>query len=166
MDRFIKLTAKLTNPTTSEYDKLKEICHTTASLIKGADRVSLWSFSPNFDSIESLICYDSITCTYTSKNKLDKSDFTQYFEGILNQEIINAPQARSHEVTKCFNEAYFKPLQIYSLLDFILYQEFIPQGIICCESVGKETQWSDAHIESLRRIARVSSMYFKLSDIE
>ena len=164
MDRFIKLTAKLTNPSTSEYDKLKEICQTTASLIKGADRVSLWSFAPGFDSIESLICYDSTTGSYTSGSKLNKSDFNQYFEAILNQEVINAPQARSHEVTKCFNEAYFEPFKIYSLLDFILHQEFNPQGVICCESVGQETQWSDANIESLRRIARVSSLYFKLKD--
>lgn len=75
--------------------------------------------------------------------------------------MINAPQARTHDITKCFNETYFEPLNIHSLLDFILHWEFIPQGIICCESVGKEVQWAERDIESLKRIARVSSMYFK-----
>lgn len=61
MDTFLKLTARLTNPKVDEQDKLKEICNTTASLIKGADRVSLWVFSPDFESIHSIICYDSTT---------------------------------------------------------------------------------------------------------
>jgi hypothetical protein len=163
MDRFIKLTASLTNPTINEQDKLKEICNTTASLIKGADRVSLWVFSSEFESIESIVSYDSATRSYTSGQRLNKSDFKNYFEGILGNEVINAPQARSHDITKCFNETYFEPLNIYSLLDFILHRDFIPNGIICCESVGEVTQWSDRNIESLKRIARASSMYFKYS---
>jgi len=161
MDKFIKLTARLTNPTVNEQDKLKEICTTAASLIKGADRVSLWVFSPDFESIRSIMSYDTATRSYTSGQQLNKSDFSNYFEGILDKEVINAPQARTHDITKCFNEAYFEPLNIYSLLDFILHREFIPRGIICCESVGEVMQWSDRDIESLKRIARASSMYFK-----
>jgi hypothetical protein len=164
MDTFIKLTTKLTNPTVNEQDKLKSICNAVVSLVKGADRVSLWVFSSNFDSIESIICYDSATSSYTSGQQLNKSDFKAYFDGILGTEVINAPQARTHEITKCFNEVYFKPLNIHSLLDFILHQEFQPRGIICCESVGEVTQWSDKDIESLKRIARASSMYFKFSE--
>jgi hypothetical protein len=163
MDKFIKLTATLTNPIVNERDKLKEICNTTASLIKGADRVSLWVFSPDFESVESIICYDAATGNYTSGQRLNKSDFNHYFEGILAKEVINAPQARTHDITKCFNETYFEPLNIYSLLDFILHREFIPSGIICCESVGKVTQWADEDIESLKRIARASSMHFQYS---
>jgi len=160
MDPFIKLTTKLTNPKVSIEDKLKEICLTTSLLIKGADRVSLWRFEKSFESIKSLICYDSANRNFTSEQILKKSDFNDYFSGILKNEIINAPQARSHELTKCFNESYFIPLEIHSLLDFILHQDFNPHGIICCESVGKVTQWSDDNVETLRRIARASSMYF------
>jgi len=160
MDPFIKLTTKLTNPKISIENKLKAICLTTSSLIKGADRVSLWCFDGSFETIESLICYDSTNRSFTSKQVLKKSDFNDYFSGILKNEIINAPQARTHEQTKCFNESYFIPFEIHSLLDFILHQDFHPHGVICCESVGKVTQWSDSNVETLRRIARASSMYF------
>jgi len=160
MDPFIKLTSKLTNPKVKVEDKLKEVCITTAALIKGADRVSLWRFSEDFESIESLICYDNTNRSYTSGEILSKSDFADYFNDILNKEIINASHAREHELTKCFNEVYFSPLNIHSLLDFILHRDFNPSGIICCESVGRVTQWSDGNIESLKRIARASSMYF------
>jgi hypothetical protein len=160
MDKFITLTTKLTNPKVPVDAKLKEICLTTSALIQGAHRVSLWCFDENFESIESLICYDTIKHEFTSKQVLKKSDFGDYFTGILQNEVINAPSARSHEHTQCFTEPYFKPLEIYSLLDVILHQDFSPYGVICCETVGQETQWSDENVEMLKKIARASSMYF------
>ena len=164
MDPFIKLTTKLTNPKVSIEDKLKGICLTTASLIKGADRVSLWCFDRRFEFIKSLICYDAENCIFISEQVLKKSDFKEYFSSILQNETINAPQARSHEQTKCLDKDYLIPLEIHSLLDIILHQEFSPHGIICCESVGKVTQWSDDNVETLKRIARASSMYFFKAD--
>lgn len=164
MDQFTRLTAKLTNPSISVKDKLKGICDTTASLIQGANRVSLWVFSPDFESIETLICYDTSSRSYSSGQKLSKSDFEDYFSAILQNEIINAPDARTHDTTKCFKDVYFEPLNIYSLLDFILHRDFSPHGIICCESVNKVTIWSDKDIDTLKRIARASSMHFTYHD--
>lgn len=164
MDPFIKLTTKLTNPNVSIENKLREICLTTSSLIKGADRISLWCFDENFESMESLICYDAVNHKFTSEQMLNKSDYNDYFSGILKNEVINAPQARSYELTQCFNESYFIPLDIHSLLGYILHQDFNPHGVMCCESVGKVTLWSDDNVETLKRIARVSSMYFFITD--
>jgi hypothetical protein len=160
MDPFIKLTTKLTNPNVSIEDKLKEICLTTAALIKGSDRVSLWCFDEDFKSVKLLTCFDTSTGTFSSNQTLKQSDYSDYFSGILKNDVINAPHARTHELTQCFNNSYFIPLEIYSLLDFILHQDFNPHGVICCESVGKITQWSDDNVETLKRIARSSSMYF------
>lgn len=164
MDPFIKLTTKLTNPNVSIEDKLKEICLTTAALIKGSDRVSLWCFDESFESIKLLLCFDSSTNSFTNKQTLRKCDYEEYFAGILENNVINAPNARTHQLTKCFNESYFIPLEIHSLLDFILHQDFNPHGVICCESVGRTTQWSEEDVEALKRIARSSSMYFFKAD--
>lgn len=161
MNPHLKLIATLTNPKVKVEDKLKEICIITSQLIKGADRVSLWAFSNDFEKIKSLICYDASSGEIASGMTLSKSDFNDYFKAIMEQEIINAPEARTHDLTKYFNEIYFVPLNIQSLLDFVLHQNFTPSGIICCESVGKVTHWTDENIESLRRIARSSSMYLK-----
>jgi hypothetical protein len=160
MDPFIKLTTKLTNPTVTTEEKLKDICLTTAALIKGADRVSLWCFDADLESINLLICFDKSTGSFSSNQTLKKCDYNDYFSGILENDSINASNARTHELTQCFNESYFIPFEIYSLLDFILHQDFNPHGVICCESVGKTTQWSDDNVETLKRIASSSSMYF------
>ncbi len=162
MDLFTKLTAKLTDPKLSVEEKLKEICVITSSVIHGADRVSLWRFDADFHYIESLMCYDTKEQSFIDGQKLYRTDFKEYFDGILLNDVINAAQARSHPLTKCFNESYFEPLDIYSLLDFILYTDFVPTGIICCEGVGKEVQWQDEDIKSLKRIANTSSMFFKI----
>ncbi|MGJ8691750.1 MAG: GAF domain-containing protein [Thalassotalea sp.] len=160
MDRFLKLTTKLTNPSISTKDKLNEICLTTAAIIQGTSRVSLWRFTENFDAITCTICYDLNEGSFTSEQVLHKSDYTEYFTAILAHEVINAADARAHPATKCFTTTYFKPLKIYSLLDFILYRDFQPYGVICCESVNKSVNWTDEDVESLKRIARSSSMYF------
>ena len=164
MDPFIQLTMKLTNPKLKVEDKLKEICRTTSVVIQGADRVSLWLFSEDFESIEALICFEVASNSFSSGQLLTKANYGKYFEGILHNDIINAPQAREHELTQCFNETYLLPNNIYSILDYILHRDFAPHGIICCESVGKSTQWSESNLESLKRIARASSLYFKFDD--
>jgi len=162
MDPIAKLTAKLTNPKFSENDKLVEICHTTHQLIEGADRVSLWSFSQDFTEIKSLICYDAISGQFTSGQELSRENYTEYFDAIIKKEVINAPLARDNVFTQCFKDSYFKPLKIYSLLDFILHKDFEPTGIICCEGVDEVKYWSDENIEALKRIANISSFCFKL----
>ena len=164
MDAFTKLTTKLTNPSLSVKDKLKEVCLITAAQIKGAHRVSLWIFGKNFDSIEPLICYDATNHTFPDGQVLNQSDYKEYFDGVLQNEVVCASDARNHELTKCFNESYFEPLNIYSLLDYILHRDFEPQGVICCESIGNITDWSEQDIETLKRIARASSMYFKYDE--
>ena len=163
MDALTKLTAKLTNPSISVNDKLVKICQVTHQLIEGADRVSLWVFSEDFSKINSLICYDAISGQYSSEQELSRSDYKEYFDAIIKKEVINAPQARDHVFTQCFNESYFQPLNIYSLLDFILYRDFEPTGIICCESVNNTAYWSDDNIETLKRIANMSSLYFTIN---
>ena len=160
MDPFLKLMTKLTNPKVTVEDKLKEICITTSILIEGADRISLWSFDAKFENMHALISYDAINHIFTKDEVLKKSDSYEYFFAILNNDIISAPHARTHEITKGFNESYFIAFDIYSLLDFILHQDFNPYGVICCESVGRVSEWTDENVETIQKIARQSSMYF------
>ncbi|MCJ8318336.1 MAG: GAF domain-containing protein [Colwellia sp.] len=161
MDPITELTEKLTNPTISVDNKLIEICQRTHQLIEGADRISLWSFSQGLNKITSLLSFDTNSGQFTSGQELSRDDYTEYFDAIIKNEVINAPRARDHVFTQCFNESYFEPLKIYSLLDFILHNDFKPMGIICCEGVGKVKYWSGENIETLKRIANISSCCFQ-----
>ncbi|WP_448565551.1 GAF domain-containing protein [Thalassotalea ganghwensis] len=163
MSDLISLTSKLTNPTLVKDEKLRAICTQAASRITGADRVSLWVFDNDFNEMHSIMCFDTRLKEFSNGHTIYRNDCRAYFKGILNNEIIRAPDARNHRLTSCFNELYFKPLNIYSLLDYILHQDFEPVGVICCESVDKITQWTDQDEEVLRKIARASSMHFSLT---
>ena len=163
MNDLINLTSKLTNPTLNKDEKLRAICSQAANAIPGADRVSLWAFDNDFNEMHALMCLDTKQKEFTHGQVLFRKDCHPYFKGILNSEIIRAPDARNHRLTSCFNEIYFKPLNIYSLLDYILHQDFEPVGVICCESVDAISQWTDQDEEVLRKIARASSMHFSLT---
>jgi GAF domain-containing protein len=164
MEAFIKLTSSLTNPALTVDKKLKLICETTAEVISGADRVSLWTFEDDYSKIVSSVNYDNIDRIYSRVAELRRKDFAEYFDAIINNEVIMASDARTDPITTCFTELYFKPNNIFSLLDFILHHDFKPIGVICCESVGRKYQWSDNDVQSLRRIASASSLYFHLDE--
>lgn len=160
MNSFLNLTTTLTNPGKSTESKLQKICSVTSELIPGADRVSLWTFSNDLGRITCDMCLDENN-EFSQGLVLTKADYPEYFEAILTANVIDAAQARIHPATSCFTEGYFKPLNIHSLLDFILHQDFEPSGVLCCESVNREVSWTMKDIEALKKISRASSMHFR-----
>lgn len=163
MDPLFKLNTCLTNPDMSGQQKLEAVCSTVHKLIRGADRVSLWLFDETKSQITSLICFDATSSTYTEQVTLRRQDFASYFDAIIHHEFVDAPEATSHPDTRCFNSSYFEPLNIQSLLDYILHQDFEPKGILCCESVGKKVQWTEQDKQTIKKIARSCSFFFDLS---
>lgn len=105
------------------------------------------------------MCIDSKD-TLTNGQILKKVDFPEYFDHILKNKVLSASDARENPATTCFNEVYFKPLNIFSLLDFIFHFQFKPTGVICCERVGDAIQWSNDDISALKRVANITSMFF------
>jgi hypothetical protein len=65
---------------------------------------------------------------------LREDDFGPYFEAMRRDNLIVASNARKHPVTDCFNEIYFEPLGIYSLLDVGITVANQPFGLFCCEN--------------------------------
>lgn len=162
MDSFIRLTTTLTNPALSVDKKLKVICEVTSELVAGADRVSLWTFKDDYSKIVSTVSYERKHQKYGGSAELSRENYGTYFDAIISNEVVKADNAREHPHTACFKELYFEPNNIYSMLDFILHHDFEPIGVICCETVGRFYQWTEEDVQSLRRIARSSSLYFRL----
>ena len=159
MDTVTKLSMTLSKPRQSTDSKLQEICLCIQRLIPQADRISLWSLNEGKDNIMCHLMIDKASQT-TSNLILEKNDFPEYFDAIFKHQVVNAPQAREHEATACFNDGYFIPNNIFSLLDYIIHHDFEPVGIICCESTNQAVQWQEEQIKSLKRIANISSLFF------
>jgi len=160
VDSISKLAISISRPKRSKEQKLHDICHTTLRSIAHTNRVSLWKFNKELNEVICLMCYEKNINQYSSSMVLKKNDYPEYFSYILKEDVILASDARQHPATKCFNDAYFKPNNIFSLFDYIFHDNFEPCGIICCESIGQQITWQESDIKILRRIANMASMFF------
>lgn len=146
----------------SREETLKKVCQSVHQQIPHANLISLWRFNSDRSSIISLVNYDATSDTFSSNVELKKSDFPSYFQEIVENELIVASEARRHPATRCFKGTYFEPNDIHSLLDFILHKDYSPVGVICCESKGKQANWTQEDIENIRMIAVMISFFFEV----
>jgi two-component system, sensor histidine kinase len=159
LEHYEELTACVSSPDSTMNEKLQTICQKIKEIAPNANRVSLWLFNQEANEIFCLMCLES-NGIMTNGQSLKKVDFPEYFDHILKNKVLSASDARDNPATACFNEVYFKPLNIFSLLDFIFHFQFKPTGVICCEREGDITQWSKDNINSLKRVANITSMFF------
>lgn len=159
IDSLTQLSMSLSKPSVKEDEKLLLTCSAIASTIPHADRVSLWEFIESKTAIRCIALLTDEGFSMPENMVLTQTDYPQYFDAIIKDDTVCAPTARSDVRTQCFNQGYFEPNQIYSLLDYIFSREFVTYGIICCESVGREVEWTEQDIEHLKRAATVVSVY-------
>ncbi|QOL25541.1 hypothetical protein LP316_14785 [Thalassotalea sp. LPB0316] len=134
----------------------------TCDQIGDANRVSFWRFSDDQSQISCMIGYDQEKDLFFQDTILKKADYPEYFDSIIESELLLAENAREHTVTKCFNTDYFATNDIFSLLDISFFKDFQPKGIICCERVGSVAQWQEQDEDYLRTLATLISFFFEL----
>lgn len=128
----------------------------------GCSRASLWRYTNGlYDKVECLDLYDSSEGQHHAGFTLLETDFGPYFEAMQRDNMIVAHHARQHPATDCFNESYFEPHDIYSLLDVGISVNGSPWGLFCCEQVTFVKEWSQADTEILRSISTLCGMAFK-----
>lgn len=119
----------------------------------GSTRASVWSFNTSGDKIFCLDLYDTREEIHGGGIVLEKLHFPEYFEAIHSNAVVRAPVAATHPDTKCFQELYFKPNDIHSLLDFVIANKSSAIGILCCEHCGEVKEWTDEQVDYLEQIA-------------
>jgi GAF domain-containing protein len=127
----------------------------------GATRASIWTFSTLGDAITSVCLFDSRDGSFSSGATLKEEDFGAYFAAIRDDLRIVAPDALTHPATSCFDEIYFTPLDIRSLLDYVVLVNGEPALVLCCEHCGEQKQWSEADVSYLHQMSSVLTMAYK-----
>lgn len=134
----------------------------TISALLGCSRTSLWRYtSANCESVVCLNLYETANSTHSHGQTLHERDFAPYFQAMHEESLIVASHARLHPATSCFNELYFAPNDIHSLLDVGINVLGEPYGLFCCEQVGGIREWSDDDVNVLRLVGTLCSMAFK-----
>ncbi|MDO6426654.1 ATP-binding protein [Thalassotalea sp. 1_MG-2023] len=153
------LAVRISDPTINNEEKLQTICQALKQLIPQANRISLWIFNQEYTQIQCLQCLDHNN-EYSNGLVLKAADFPRYFKYILKNEVLDASHARENPVTKCFNESYFEPFKIFSLLDYIFSIDEKPLGVICCENVGSQVNWTESDKSALITVANITTLFF------
>lgn len=116
----------------------------------GTTRVSIWSFNDLATEIYCHKLYDKRTNNFIQNFSLKEEDFPTYFEAVQKNLVVSAPDASNHPATKCFDELYFLPNDIRSLLDIIIMKDKKLFGVLCCENCGEIKNWNSSHTDYLQ----------------
>ncbi|AOS45811.1 hypothetical protein Verru16b_02900 [Lacunisphaera limnophila] len=157
MERTRALLAKVRQVSTQDY--FQALCLDTSGDLD-VDQTSVWTFDANLQKVECQCGYDALTEKFSRHQVLRQQDCPRYFRAIVEENYVCAPDVADHLATREFLESYFKPNGIVSLLDFIMHEDAVPFGIICCENRRGIRQWSDADRNYLRSIATLTSFLF------
>lgn len=125
-------------------------------------RASLWRYNSALqDKVTCLDLYDAADKAHHAGVELSENDFGPYFEAMRKDNMIIASDARQHPATSCFNELYFEPNGIYSLLDVGINVGGTPFGLFCCEQVTFIKEWTQEDAEFLRSVGTLCGLAFK-----
>ncbi len=107
------------------------------------ERISAWILDKNNTALISIGEYDSRTKLMKRESILRKEDFPIYFEGLIENKTIIAPNIYTHPLTKELTNVYSIPNEIISLLDVPLRINGKLIGVMCFEKTGdKEKQFT------------------------
>lgn len=152
--------AQLRKGAITSVDLQRTICQDIVQNV-GSTRASIWLFNPLRDQITCAMLFDSRTGGFHTGVVLKADDFPDYFKAIERDLEIVAPDAANHPATKCFDEVYFVPNDIRSLLDHVVMQNDQPYAVQCCEHCGVIKPWSQANIEYLHQMSSLLTWAFK-----
>lgn len=128
----------------------------------GCSRASLWLYADaSLSEIKAIDLYDSHKASHSAGGVLTEAKFASYFQAIRRDGRIDASDARQHPATRCFNEAYFAPNDIYSLLDIGIRCNGHLVGVFCCEQVGDYQRWTDEQKAYLEQAGKLITFALK-----
>jgi len=110
-----------------------------------ADRCSIWLYNEDKTSIVCQQLYVKSENKWYQDIELFKKDFEPYFISLINNPIIIAHNAETHEATSCFKEVYLRPLGIKSMLDVPITYAGEMIGVICIENLTSR-RWVDLEV--------------------
>ena len=106
-----------------------------------SDRVSIWLFNHDRSKIICKDLYNLKKNFHEQGSIVEAAQYPRYFSAIKTSNNLAITNAREHSDTSEFNESYFKPEGIFSVLDVPIGLEGELKGILCHESL-KIREWT------------------------
>ncbi|HEX3013216.1 MAG TPA: histidine kinase dimerization/phosphoacceptor domain -containing protein, partial [Methanobacterium sp.] len=124
------------------------------------DQVSVWLFNSDNTTIICKDCYNG--SIHKQGFIVEAAKYPRYFEAIKKFHNITAANARGYYYTSEFNESYFKPKGVFSVMDVPIWLEGKLLGVLCHETF-KIRHWTFEEQDFASSIAHLISLGFEAS---
>ena len=126
----------------------------------GCSRAGVWIFIETSEgrALRCVALYDATLDRMVAATDMVNTDVGLYFESLLRDGNVIAPDARSHPATLGFMDEYLLPLDIHSLMDVCFSVNGTLFGAFSCEQVGAAMDWTPRQFQALRRIGARASL--------
>jgi len=128
-----------------------------------ADRCSIWLYNEDKSEIICEQLYVKSESSWYQNTILHKKDFQPYFLALLENPIIIANDAETHQATSCFTETYLKPLGVKSMLDVPIIYKGETIGVICIESLTLR-EWDSVEVDFTQLLSSIYSFSFSVKE--
>jgi len=100
------------------------------------ERINIWLLNKERDAIFSIAEYDKRTDAFSHHSVVYQKDVPTYFQHLMENKIILAPNIHTHPATFEFSNNYAKEYDVISLMDIPLQLNGKLIGVMCFEKTG------------------------------
>jgi len=136
--RFRTQQAALLDLITSNPRRILEVTAQTLAV----ERVSLWEYRAEPQSIRLLNLFERSTNSHTSGTVMLAEDYPDYFRAVTTEEVVAAHDAWTDPRTASLRDEYLVPQGITSMLDIPVHRAGRLRGVLCLEHVGEPRSWA------------------------
>jgi signal transduction histidine kinase/CheY-like chemotaxis protein len=131
------------------------------SQLAGTARVSVWRLSDDGGVLECVTLFDERTGVHERGVRLERSVNPSYFDAIAQGRVINVACAEQDPATSAFTDIYLRPTGVGALLDAPILAGRRVRGVVCCEHVGGERQWTPEEVS----LVSATAQYIAVADL-
>ncbi len=129
-----------------------------ASLGLDVQRVSVWLYTEKRLGIQCIDLYERENNCHSHGLILYVCDFPNYFQALKEEQVIAVSDVHTDPRTSEFSATYTTPLGIASMLDARIWSRGEVIGVVCCEHLGTQRQWTleeESFISSITDFVRL-----------
>ena len=121
--------------------RIRHITETAAQTL-GVERVSIWRYSKDRQTIHCADLYEQSSGRHSSGAELHATAYPSYFLALTSHQVIAAHNAHDDPRTREFSTDYLSSLGISSMMDVPIYQFGKLEGVMSHQHVGPSRRWT------------------------
>ena len=137
----VALTRSHLRPWQDADDVYREVAQLAAETLD-ADRASVWLFNESKQQLDCMSLFIKSKQLHTVAKPLLANQLPEYFKHLIEQRVIAANDAATHQATAEFLDGYLQENNIGAMLDGTIWLNDQVVGVVCIEHTGSTREWT------------------------